>query len=754
MSSDSYAYSYEAALRESDVMQGGADEDAVKNILQSLWLRRRLLAIVVLTVLVISTLLVYQLTPRYTATTQILIGIKAQKVVNIQEVVSEISQDDKALLSEIEVLKSRELAHKVINSLHLEQYSEFNPELKRPGFLDQYKPSNWIPDSWKQASGSEAFDTGNEEDAANKKRTALIDAFLSKLTVTPIRGSQVITVAYESLDPKLAARIANAIADKYIVGQLEAKFEATKKATDWLNDQLADLKQKVEDSEFAVEQYRKEHNLIEVGKDLGVNQQQLNDINGQLIAARTLRAEAEAKYQQVETIARSGGDIDSVVDVLNSPLISSLRTQEAEIERKYSEMLVEYGPRHPKMVQMHAEIEDIKKKMRADLSKITATLRNAMDLARARERALEGSLRQLTGMTSRDNHELVQLRTLERESAANRAMFETFLGRFKETSSTQGIEQAEARVISKAEVPLGPSFPDTNKFRLLSVVISLLIGLIVVVVVEMLNPGVRSPEQIQQLFNLPTLGLIPLLQEEGESIQDYLITKPQSALAEAINTLRISLSLLNPDDDVKTVLITSSVPSEGKSTLSAMLARYSAKSGQKVVLIETDLRKPAIGKAFGYEKGQLGLTDLMSNHDLTLEDVLIEDAATGLMFLLRGKAGYINPVDLFASKRMRNIIKQLRERFDLVIMDSAPVMAVPDSRVLSHLVDKTLFVINWDSTPKKVISSALHLLERDGKSNVVGSVIQKINMRQYGRYGYYDSGHYYHYGRYNNYYHH
>ncbi len=285
-----------------------------------------------------------------------------------------------------------------------------------------------------------------------------------------------------------------------------------------------------------------------------------------------------------------------------------------------------------------------------------------------------------------------------------------------------------------------------------SVLGAVFFAVFLVFVREMLNPGVRSPEQIQELFNMSTLGIVPKIAGITGQPHEYLLAKPHSALAEAVNTLRISLSLLNPDAQVKSILVTSAVPGEGKSTLSSLISRHSASAGQRVVLVDTDLRRPTIGKMFNLKESTLGLTDLLMNHELSINDVLITDAETGMKILTRGKSAYVNPIDLFASQRMKSIIDGLREHFDLVILDSAPIMAVPDTRILSGLVDKTIFVLNWDSTPKKVVHSALHLLNKDGHANVAGIVLQKVNLQQYGRYGYGDSGYYYHYSRYSNYY--
>ena len=735
-----------------EAQQADNSELSLSAILSVIGLRRKLIISVTLLISSLAVLYIYQLVPRYTATSQLLIGINAAKVVDIEEVISGGMKGDTAVIGEMEVIKSRELAHKIIAHLHLDQYEEFNPKPKEPGFLAQFNPKNWIPDTWKESLGTQAIDTSTEAEKEEKHLTNLTDAFLGKITVSQVKRSQVINIAVEANDPKLAAKIANEVADQYIVGQLQAKFDATKKATDWLNDQLGDLKQKLESSERAVEDYRKSNNLLEVRKGTGITQQQLSEINSQLITARAQRAEAEAKYQQVEAISRSGQDIDSVAEVLNSGLISSLRSQEAEVQRRYSEMLVEYGARHPKMIQMQAELADIKSKIGTEVKKIAAGLRHSLDVARAREGSLASSLNQIESKTAGNSQAEVDLRALEREATANKVLFETFLGRFKETASTQGIEQADARVISFAEVPLGASFPKKNLMITVSVIGALFFALFLAFVIEMLNPGVRSPEQVSQLFNLTTLGIIPKATNIKIPVLQYLLEKPQSSLVEALNTLRISLSLLNPDSDVKCVLISSAVPGEGKSTLASLLARHSAAAGKKVVLVDADLRRPTIGRMFDVDKKALGLTDLLMNHNQSVEDVLVNDTATGLKLLTRGHAAFINPSDLFASQRMKALIEQLKEQFDLVIIDSAPIMAVPDSRILAGLADKTLFVVNWDATPKKVVASAIHILNKDSHNNVAGIVLQKVNLEQYGRYGYGESGYYYSYYRYKQYY--
>ena len=725
------------------------DEISIGDVFHTFWLRKWLLISVVVFITLISMLVIFQLIPRYTAETQLVIGINSSKVVDIEQVISGNFTGDSAVLGEMEVIKSRELAKRVIEKLHLDKNKEFNSSLKKPEFFSQFSLKDMLPVDWQQALGLVTIGDESDEDKNLKLQTVLTNNFLGKLKVNQVKSSQIVNLSYESENSKLAAEIVNEIADQYIIGQLQAKFDATKKATDWLDKQLTELKQKVKYSEQAVEIFRQKHGLINVSKETGLSQQQLSQINSQLIIARAETAGAQAKYSHVANILKSGDDIDSVAEVLNSPLIQSLRQQGAEVRRSYSEMSVEYGKKHPRMIQMQAKLNEVGVNIRAEVKKIAAGLRSELTVSRSRVRSLARSLKKIEKKTGGNNKNEVQMRALEREASANRALFETFLSRFKETASTQGIEQADARVISFAEPPLSPSYPKKKRMLIICAMLALMFAIALVFILEMLNPGVRSPEQIQEIFNMATLGIVPMNSGSKTEPHQYLLDKPQSSLAEAINTLRVSLSVLNPDSKVKTILITSSVPSEGKTTLSLLIARQSAKNGQKVVIVDTDFRRPAIEKQLKIENS-LGLTDLLAQQDLELDDVLLEDEQSGMKILTKGQAGLVNPTDLFASQRMKIIIDSLKERFDLVILDTPPVMAVPDARVLSALVDKVIFTLAWDDTPRKVALSALHQLQREGHDNIAGIVLQKVNIKQYGRYG--NSGYYYHYSRYGQYY--
>jgi capsular exopolysaccharide synthesis family protein len=471
-------------------------------------------------------------------------------------------------------------------------------------------------------------------------------------------------------------------------------------------------------------------------------------MNSELIVARVKRAELEARLRHVEALLKSGASIESATEVMQSSFIKELQNEELAVQRKISEMSRRYGARHPKMIQAEAELNELHKKIQTEIKKIAANLSNEVEVARSREATISSSLKGLENTTAGKNQAEVQLRALEREAAANRALFENFLKRFKETSTTEGIQEADARVISKAEIPRGPSYPNTTRLITSSVFGSIVAALGLAFLLEMLNPGLRNPEHIEALFKKPTLGLIPKFDEPKPL--EYVLKSPHSNLTEAINSLRVSLLLLDPDKAVKTVLITSSVPEEGKSTFAALLGKVAAGSGQRVILIETDLRRPTIEKMFELGKPK-GLTDFLMTPDSKYSDFVVKDEASGLHIIGKGLAEFVNPGDLFASHRMETLMQTLKEHYDLIIMDSPPVMAVTDSRLLARLADKTLFVVRWDYTPRKVIKIAIQQLSEAG-NNVAGIVLQRVNLKQYGRYSYGDSGHYYHYGRYRQYY--
>ncbi|MFZ2726919.1 MAG: polysaccharide biosynthesis tyrosine autokinase [Methylococcaceae bacterium] len=743
-----------AASIKADTFNGSNNSVSIGGLWQIFWIYKYLFIAVVMLIMLSGSLLLFQLTPHYKAETKILIGINKVQIIDVESVLNNEISSDTEIRGEIEILGSKKLAKKVIHKLDLLNVAEFNPSLnkaEKTALLD-LNPLHWLSENTQEVLGLKkvvSAPLSNEEQSDRIMATAA-DIYLNKVKITTIKGSKVVMITVESFDPKLAAKIANAHAEAYIIGQLEAKFEATQKATSWLNEQLNSLRQKVADSEKAVELYRSGHGLTQGTSATGLVGEQLSEINGQLIIARAQKAEAAARLAQVNQLLRNGTDIETASEVLSSAMIQGLRGQEIELTRKLSEMSVEYGEKHPKLIRLHAELEDLRAKIKSEIGKIAAGLRNELGIASAREDSLQSSLRNSENKSGMNRTEEVQLHALEREATANKVLFETFLNRFKETSSTQSMQEADARVISDAEVPNIASFPDKRLIFSILIAFAIFMGIVLIVILELLHLGLRTPEEIEESLGFPAIGLIPKTAKKINAI-DYIVEKPNSSLNEAISSLRISLMLSDPDNAVKTVVITSSVPGEGKSMLALCLGRNAAIAGQKVIVIDTDFRRPTIEKKLGLSDKAKGLTDLIMSQDTKVADFMYKDQKTNLLIMPKGGAEYINPADIFASHRMAMLLQTLKQQFDLIIFDTPPVMAVADARVLASLVDKTIFVVAWDKTPKKTIKAGLEQIIK-ARASISGIVLQQVNLQQYGRYSYGESGYYYHYNKYSQYY--
>lgn len=737
-----------ANAKQSGSMQ--EEEISLLELFHTLWFRRRLLFSTALFIIVIGLIILMQQVPRYTATSSIMVGVPKTQVVDIEAVLAGVAGGDSAINGEVEVIKSRELAKKLIDKLNLLSLEEFNPELRAKGLLSYLSPGQYIPENWKLALGKAPDEELTEEEQNQLLAATATDIFLSKLKVSPIKRSNVIKIKFESLSPKLAARIANELPESYIIGQMEAKFEATEKATKWLDEQLSELREKVAASEKAVEIYREQHGLTEVKEGSGVIMEQLLAINSQLIIARAERAEAEARLRQIKTLMKGkGAGIATASKVLSSVLIQRLREQEARVTRKASELSTEFGAKHPKMLQVKAEKRDIENQIKLETQKIASGLGNEVEVARTRENSLRESLDELKLASGTQQKEYIQLRALVREATANRTLFETFLGRFKETSSTSGMEEADARVISKAEIPMTASYPKKKLMLILIIIGAFFIAVILVFIVQALTPGLHSPEQVEHELGIPAIGLIPYVQDVDP--QDYILEKPHSSYSEALNSLKTSLMLSGPDDAVKAIQITSAVPEEGKSALALSFSRMLAMSGKKVILVDADLRRASLEKKLGISATSKGLTDLVMSDNTHLSDFVIKDEKSGAFIMPKGAAEYVNATDIFSSHRMEAIIVSLKKQFDYIIFDTPPVMAVSDARILGRLVDKTVFVVHWDKTPAKVIKAALKQLDAS-EVDIAGCVLQQVNLKRYSSYSYGDSGYYYHYGKYGQYY--
>lgn len=711
-------------------------------------LRRRLSVIVGVTLGLTALVLVwvYQLTPSYSAETLVLLDPQKTQVVDFQAVMQGLGGDSATVDSQVELLGSRSIARRVIEKLDLVNDPEFNGALAKPSIFAWLDPRVWI----RSVLGSEDNLTPEQKDEMTMD--AVVDAFVGREKISRRGLTYIIEVDFTSVDRIKAAKIANAIADTYVLDQLEAKFNATKQANEWLSQRLDTLKQQVADSERAVELYRSQNGL-QSAQGATINEQQLSELNAQLILARADRAEKQAKYARAKQILSGGGSIESVVDVLQSKTISDLRQQQAELASKEADLSTKYGPRHPAILNIEAQRRDIQSQIGAEVRRIVDGIANEAAVADTRVKALEGSLKDLQSTESQNSQAEVRLRELEREASANKAVYESFLNRFKETSQQQDVQTADSRVISEATPPITPSFPRKGLMGGIGFIFSLGVGIGIALLLDRLDNGMQTSSQVEEFLRLPHLVSVPAIPHELGADRkptlphDYLLQKPLSAFSESLRSLRSALSLSNVDNPPKVILFTSALPNEGKTTTAVSFARAAAHAGLRVLLVDCDLRHPSVHRTLGLSQPKEGLVEYLAGR-ISFGNVVVKDLPSGLDFIPVA-SGAANPPDLLGSAQMRRILREARELYDLVILDTAPVLPVSDSRVLAQLSDKTVFVVRWNETPRDAAMNAVKEL-RSFKADIAGVILSVVDTTKQSRYGYGDGGYYYR--RYSRYY--
>ncbi len=710
--------------------------------------RAGLLFGVVCFLMVVATIGVSQLSPRYTASTKVLLDPKKQQVVDIESVVSALTYDNQMVESEIAVIQSRSLIGEVIDQLELYRRAEFNPALRARQAAEKEPLIDWnkiLPRAWldkilpkKQVI---AVDPAVE---ARRERTRVLNSVASRISVKPVGRSRVVDVTFSSGDPELAAAVVNALASLYIVEQLRTKFEGTRQATEWLNDRLGDLRKQVEASEITVETFRAESGLIE-GRDTSIIAQQITELNTQLVMARSEYEGTKAQLAKIEELFTESG-FTSILDLLGSETINRFRRQETELKRREAELLSEYGPKHPIIQNLREEMDLLSERIASEAERVIREMRSEVAVSLQRVLSYERSLDGLKQEAAVLNSNEVALRALEREAAANRAVFETFLNRFKETEQI-GFEQPDARIVYEADIPTDPSFPNKRLLLAVAFVGSLGIGLGLVYVAEILETGFLSTDQIERELQIAGLGLVPQIKGSRPNPQDFVIKKPLSAFAESMRSLFTAILLQRAQSDKGiAIMFTSAVPGEGKTSIVSSLARVVARSGRKVLVLDCDLRRPRIHKVYGTEKGT-GLTEFITG-EAGVENLIQKDTQSDAHFISAGHHTE-DPQELLRAERMRYLVERMKDHYDVVLLDAPPVLPVSDAKVLTGWADICVLVVKWRATRRAAARNALHQMET-ANAKLAGVVLSQVNVRRNATYGYGDSGYYY--GDYKKYY--
>lgn len=703
-------------------------------------LNRRKWHIVGVTALVcaLTALVLLQLTPQYRATALVMLDTRKAKVTNTADVLSGLSVDVAAVQTEIEVLRSASLLGRVVDKLRLDldrEYGSAPPSMISLAIGQMRAIYNGLVGAGAQPSRAQAED--------NAPRARAIAALTRNVQIATRGRSYVISVSLDSVEAAKAKRIVDAIGDFYLVDQLQAKLDANKRATEFFNDRLDELRRGVEASERAIAAFREKHGLT-IGKEATVTTQSLSELNSQLIQARAQRADKESRLIALEQAARDPRTLGGVTEVLANPLVGSLRAQEAEVARRIGDLNQRYGDSHPRLLQARAEQGQIQARIGAEVGKIISSVRGDAEAARAKVKELEEQVavleRQAGGM---GQHE-VGLRQLEREAQSTRAVYEDFLKRSKELREQQDIQQPDARILSAATVPPGIVYPRYALTMALSLAVGLVLGIALIALMERLDGGFRTGDQIERMTGRPLIGMIPGLSRLtlGKlSPAAFAIDKPSSAYAESLRSAYTAITLGTLDKPPKVIMVTSSLPGEGKSTFVCSLAGLLARSNptKKILVVDGDLRRSSVVKSLGVPATGGTIDEYLSGAK-PLQEIVGQEKASGLYYI-PARADTPNSAEILDSQAMSHFVESLAGTFDLVFIDTPPLMAVSDARVTAKIADYVIFLVQWEQTARELAVNSLKLL-RDAHKQV-GVVLSQVNVRRHSRYGYGDYGYYY-----------
>ncbi len=673
--------------------------------------RRWTILAVFVTVVALAALKTFTAIPIYQATVQLLIERQPPRVLETQTQPSYDYYGEEFYQTQYKLLESRALAKKVADKLNLKSRQPYA----------------------KMFEGLPA-----DVDQATKQRLeeSLVDVVTGGIEVEPVRTSRLVNVSYSSPDPKFAAEVANTLGQAFIEQSLDLRFAASQEAAQWLKRKLVEARQKLEESEAKLNQYKRQHNIAAVEDKESITAQKLEQLNRELVAAQTKRMEAETRFQEVN----AGRPI---AQVLENPLIQTLKAEEAKLITEHSELSKKYGEGHPRMIQLNQELAATRGKINAEMGMVKQTIKNEYNMAKSQEENLKKALEQQKNVTQDQSDVGIQYRVLLRDVETNRALYENMLKSLKTTTATENVPATNIRIVYPALVPEVPVSPRKIRTLALAAALGLFFGIGLALLLETLDTTIKTPEEVEKWLEVPNLALIPHIDtgdHPGEAPELVVFHGHQPLASEAYRVLRTSILFSSPGQTPRLLLVTSTLPMEGKTLTTANLATAMAQAEGDVLLIDADLRRPTLHQLLGVPR-EPGLSNFLvgKTDELPVVSTLVPH-----LFLIPAGAIPPNPSELLGSERMQELLNRTQERFALTILDSPPLVSVTDAAILSTQVAGVLLVIKAEHVPQKAAQDAKnHLVELH--AHLLGTVLNDVPLQK-------DSYYYRHYRYYSSYY--
>jgi succinoglycan biosynthesis transport protein ExoP len=664
-------------------------------------LKRKWTIIATLVVVVIAAALIsLSMTPIYDATARISISNYApSNILNFkgnQQYSDPIENQDLLIATQVSVLQSNTLALQVVHNLGLDNRPEFAGKARTATSAGQAK------------SGSPA-DPAEREDQ-------LISAFRSGLSVLPVPDTAIIEIKYSNPSPKLAAEIANATANTFIEQNIKDRFNSAMQAADWLSKQLDDLQIKVETSQARLIEYQKQHGIVGADDKQNLTLEKLNELGKQLTQAQADRIQKESLYQ----IAR-GSNPDALGSILQDPALAVIDQQREQLQVQYAQLTTEFGSTYPKVDEIQNQLKQINKAYQEKLQSGVLRVQNEYYTAVKREQMLKAALDEQTAVANQLNENAIEYRILKQEADSNRQLYDGLLEKLKEASLAAGLNSSNIRVVDKARIPRIPARPKVPRNMLLAVLLGLVGGIVVALALEAADNTIRTPEQAQVL-GLPVLAAIPvkavkdavdvpaphfLAPRTGNDATLVTYLDPQSEISEAYRTLRTSILLSGAGQPLQVVVFTSALPQDGKTMTSVNTAFVMAKQERRVLLVDADMRRPSVHKVFDLPP-DVGLSSVLSGQTKWRDAVHFTGQSN--LFVLSSGPLPPHPSELLGSASMRDLIREWRDEYDHIIIDSPPILSVTDGVLLAVQADMVALVIRAGQTKIAAIREARDLL--------------------------------------------
>ncbi len=670
-----------------------------------------------LALVTVVTIATFRMQPTYEATTRVEIDRETSNFLPFAgNDPYDLYQDlEDYIETQSKILVSETLAIQTIKSLHLDQDPRFGGHAQSPGTLEVISPKSGL------------------------EPPPSLGAFLGGLSVKRVPNSRLLDVTFAASDPKLAAAVVNAHVNNFIEQNFRSRYEATTQASNWLANQLDELKGKVEASEDARIKYERDNQIWTIDEKQDVTTQKLADLNRELTEAQADRINKDAVYELAKA-----GNYDAIPAVRESPVIQESLKRQGELSDQYTEALNQYGPKFPKVVRLEAQLNESQQLIEGEKKNIGNQIEAEYRGSRQREVLLQRALDQQKNEAASMADKMVEYNILKREAEANKQLYDGLLQKLKEAGISAGLRSSNIRVVDPALIPRMPSRPNKSRNIFLAILVGLFGGIGLALVREYLDNTVKNPEDVQSLSRLPSLAVVPtftssngdsrsrlqkLLRGSGNGFHERVAllshSEPQSQVSEAFRALRTSLLLSQPDHPPQLILVTSALPHEGKTTASVNIGVTLAQLGDNTLLIDGDLRKPGISRALSMNDGKVGLSSYLAGV-VGLDLVTIPHPVIKNLHAIPTGPIPPNSADLLSSHRLAEMICELRKRYKFIVIDSPPIMAATDAVILSALVDGVLLVVRSGETPKEALMRTRDLLH-SVKSRVLGVVLNAVD---------------------------